>query len=91
MLKMLDVDDLESMLTQLEGFSTGGEARDKFLAKLDGQFESKDKNHNGIIDKDEFNELIEGYFQMNGTENNQENVDKYFKKIDTDHSQGISK
>jgi hypothetical protein len=53
-------------------------------------FDSSDKNHDGQINRKEFESLIRGYFDLKGIRSTAENYDKYFKKLDIDHSSKVT-
>ena len=53
-------------------------------------FSESDKNHNGAIDRKEFECLIKGYFELKGIKSTKENFDSYFDKLDVDHDHHIT-
>lgn len=53
-------------------------------------FEASDKQHDGKIDRNEFETLIKGYFELKGIQRTQENFDSYFEKLDLKHEHCIT-
>ena len=56
---------------------------------LERLFENSDQNHDGFIDRKEFEKLITGYFELKGIKSTKENYDTYFEKLDVDHDHKI--
>ena len=62
-----------------------GPLRRVYIGELEKVFHSSDKKHDGKIDRNEFENLIKGYFELKGIQPTKENYDQYFNKLDIDH------
>ena len=61
-----------------------------YINELEKVFHSSDKKHDGKIDRQEFETLIKGYFELKGIQPTEENYDQYFNKLDIDHDKVIT-
>ena len=59
--------------------------RKAYIDELEKVFHSSDRKHDGKIDRNEFETLIKGYFDLKGIQPTKENYDSYFYKLDIDH------
>ncbi len=59
--------------------------RQAYISELEKVFHSSDRKHDGRIDRQEFETLIKGYFELKGIQPTKENYDTYFQKLDMDH------
>ena len=69
--QLIDVDNdtLKSEFAYFKSIchaSKDHEARTEFLLDLEKLFDEADQNHNGTIDRKEFEGLISGYFNLKG-------------------------
>ncbi len=93
---LVDLSD-QALLDQFAYFksivstSTDHEARAASIADAEGLYQESDQNQNGEIDRAEFEKLIDGYFQLKNITPNKESYDKYFKELDVNNDQSISK
>jgi Ca2+-binding EF-hand superfamily protein len=53
-------------------------------------YDGADKNHNHKIERDEFSNLIRGYFDMKAIQPLKENYDTYFERLDKNHDNAVS-
>lgn len=92
---LLDVDN-DTLLREYEFYRNVGpksqrpELREEFLQEIRKIYDSADKNHDGMIQRSEFDNLIRGYFDIKSIKPTKENYDWFFEKIDKDHSHSIS-
>lgn len=93
--KLVDVDN-ETLKREYSYFlsiskkATDPQVRQAYLSELERSFNDSDQNHNGRIDRKEFENLIRGYFDLKGIKSTKENFDEYFKKVDIDHNSYIT-
>ena len=92
---LLDVDN-DTLLREYEFYRNVGpksqrpEIREEFLQEIRKIYDSADKNHDGLIQRSEFDNLIRGYFDIKSIKPTKENYDWFFEKIDKDHNHSIS-
>lgn len=49
--------------------------RQAYIQELDRVFQGSDKRHEGSVDREEFQTLFRGYFEMKGIQPTKENFD----------------
>ena len=64
--------------------------RQAYISELEKVFHSSDRKHDGKVDRQEFESLIKGYFELKAIQPNKENFDTYFEKLDLDHDSVIT-
>ena len=92
---LLDVDN-NTLRKEYEFFvsisckSGNSQSRETYLQELEKEFNASDKNHDGTINRKEFERLIKGYFELKGIKATKENFDEYFEKLDINHDQSLT-
>lgn len=85
--------DNDTLVREFQYFRAVCEAkepmRQAYIQELDRVFQGSDKRHEGSVDREEFQTLFRGYFEMKGIQPTKENFDQYFEKLDVDHDQRI--
>ena len=70
--------------------SQNSELRETFVKELNKVFSEADHSGDGEIDRQEFEKLIQGYFELKGIRSTKENFDKYFNTLDVNHDKSIA-
>ena len=78
----MESDEFADFYLALANFAGKDYVGTRWYNDISADYHSTDTSSKGYLNKEEFAEKLEEYFELRGLENTQENVDTFFKKVD---------
>ena len=80
----MERDEFADFYLALANFAGKDYVGTRWYNDIAADYHATDTSSKGYLNKEEFAEKLEEYFELRGLDNTPENVDAYFKKVDQD-------